>query len=201
MQSLIYYIYLFVEKKTDKVIYVGSTRHIGGRINDHRRGQRDKTREQPIHEYLNKNNLTLIKDVAITIVDMTDTRESALKLESKYFEKYKSTIVNIWKAEKMSGEYSPIRQPLKKKGTDIYYESQRDAGRKLGVSRYQIQKMIERGELVKIKFANSYINRETGETFINLEHLKRRYNIDSKTLIRLSKSGKIVLNGMVIEKV
>lgn len=201
MQKLIYYIYTFSIKESGKVIYVGSTRQIGARINEHRRSQREKEREQPIHEYLNKNNLKLIKDVSINIIDMAETKEEALELEKFYFEKYKNDLLNIWKAEDKDNEYSPIRQPLKVKGEDIYFTSQRDAAEKLGVSRYKIKQMTERGELEKVEIRNSYVNEMTNEMFINAYQIKKRYNLDAKTINKLSKEGKIIINGMIIRKV
>ena len=71
----LYYIYVFRVKKDSRVIYVGSSRTIGARVNEHRRGMREKSREQPIHSYLLSNNLKLIEDVEIAIIDMADTKQ------------------------------------------------------------------------------------------------------------------------------
>lgn len=201
MGTLLYYIYLFVVKESNRVIYVGSTRTIGSRINEHRRSIRERDREQPIHKYLKENNLELIKDVAISIVDIADSKEESLKLETKYFNKYKKTISNIWKAEDKSGEYSPVRQPLICTKTNEVYKSQRDASEKLGISRYQVKKKTESGELKPMRIKDNYINLSTGETFVNLNHIKKRYNIDTKRITKLSKNGQLILDGMIIRKV
>lgn len=197
----LYYIYVFRVKKDSRVIYVGSSRTIGARVNEHRRGMREKSREQPIHSYLLSNNLKLIEDVEIAIIDMADTKQEALEKESYYYDKYKKTIANTWRAEERDDEKSPIRQPLKVKGKEIYYFSQRDASDKMGINRYSVRKMIERGELEIIEIKNKYLNESTGETFISGYQLQKRYNLDMKTVNKLSKTGILTLNGMKIKKV
>lgn len=201
MGTLLYYIYLFVVKESNRVIYVGSTRTIGSRINEHRRSMREKEREQPIHKYMKENNLKLIEDVSISIVDTADSKVEALKLETQYFDKYKKTISNIWKAEDKSGEYSPVRQPLICTKTNEIYKSQREAAEKLGISRYQVKKKTDLGELKPINIKDNYINLSTGETFVSAYHVKMRYNIDSKRVNELSRNGQLILNGMIIRKV
>ena len=61
--------------------------------------------------------------------------------------------------------------------------------------------MTERGELEKVEIRNSYVNEMTNEMFINAYQIKKRYNLDAKTINKLSKEGKIIINGMIIRKV
>ena len=138
-----YYIYLFKIKKTGRVIYVGSTWRIGNRINMHRRSMREPDRAQPIHKYLHANNLELIRDVEIDIVDTVLGKENAMKLESKYYNKYKLSAINVWDADDRSGENSPMNQALRTKDGKRYFKSEREAARKLGVNRYKVIKMVK----------------------------------------------------------
>lgn len=197
----LYYIYIFRVKKDGRIIYVGSSRTIGARINEHRRGMREKQREQPIHTYLLLNNLKLIEDIEISIIDTAETKREALEKESYYYDQYRKTIANIWRAEERDGKKSPVRQPLKIKGKEVFFESQRDAAEKLGVSRYLIKKMLEKGELELVELKFKYLNESTGEKFISGYQLQKRYNLDMKTVNNLSKVGTLILNGMKIKKV
>ena len=197
----LYYIYIFRVKKDGRVIYVGSSRTIGARINEHRRGMREKRREQPIHTYLLLNNIKLIKDVEISIIDTARTKKESLEKESYYYDLYQKTIANIWRAEEREGKKSPVRQPLKLKGREVFFESQREAADKLGISRYSVRKMLEKGELELVNLKYKYLNESTGEKFISGYQLQKRYNLDTKTVNNLSKSGTLILNGMKIKKV
>ena len=196
-----YYVYVFRIKETQKVIYVGSTRMVGERLNGHRRAFREEKRRQPIHRYMIANNLELLTDVEMAIIDYAENKDEALKKESYYYKKYEVTNVNVWDAEKRSGNNSPVRKPLKTPDEKLFFESQRKAAEYFGVSRYTINQMVKRGELIEIEVNNKYVNEATGEKFISGYQLQKKYNLDSKTINRLSKEGKIIVNGMTIRKV
>lgn len=198
---MIYYIYIFRIKSIGKVIYVGSTRTIGERLNEHRRSFREEKRRQPIHRYMIENNLNLLTDVEMAIVDFAESKKEALEKESFYFNEYKVTNVNVWDAEKRSGMNSPVRKPLKTPDESLFFESQRRAAEYFGVSRYKVNQMVKRGELIEIDVEGKYINENTGERFISGYQLQKAYNIDSKTINELSKEGKIIINGMTIREV
>lgn len=198
---MIYYIYVFRIKRNSEVIYVGSTSTIGERLNEHRRSFREERRRQPIHRYMIENDLKLLTDVEMAVIDFAETKKEALVKESVYFNKYKITNVNIWDAEKRSGANSPVRKPLKTLDDKLFFESQRKAAEHFKVSRYAINQMIKRGELIEIDVNNKYVNESTGEKFISGYQLQKKYNIDSKTVDKLSKEEKIIINGMLIRKV
>lgn len=196
-----YYIYLFKIKKTGRVIYVGSTWRIGNRINMHRRSMREPDRAQPIHKYLHANNLELIRDVEIDIVDTVLGKENAMKLESKYYNKYKLSAVNVWDADDRSGENSPMNQALRTKDGKRYFKSEREAARKLGVNRYKVIKMVKSGELVRVETKNKYKNMTTGETYTYAKQLLHQFDCGMEDIDELNSKGVIVLNGMAIRKV
>jgi predicted GIY-YIG superfamily endonuclease len=196
-----YYVYVFRIKETGKIIYVGSTRTIGERLNGHRRSTREIKREQPIHKYLKENNLHLLKDVEFSVIDYAENKQQALDLESYYFEKYRQTLVNIWKGENREKSNSPVRKPLKVVDKELYFDSQREAAEYYGVSRYQINKMTKAGLLIEVEINNSFINESTGEYFISAYQVAKRYDIDSKRTNILSREGKLIIHGMTIRKV
>lgn len=196
-----YYIYLFKIKKTGRVIYVGSTWRIGNRINMHRRSMREPDRAQPIHKYLHANNLELIRDVEIGIVDTVLGKENAMKLESKYYNKYKLSAINVWDADDRSGENSPMNQALKTKDGKRYFKSEREAARKLGVNRYKVIKMVKSGELVRVETKHKYKNMTTGETYTYAKQLLHQFDCGMEDIDELNSKGVIVLNGMTIRKV
>lgn len=196
-----YYIYLFKIKKTGRVIYVGSTWRIGNRINMHRRSMREPDRAQPIHKYLHANNLELIRDVEIDIVDTVLGKENAMKLESKYYNKYKLSAINVWDADDRSGENSPMNQALRTKDGKRYFKSEREAARKLGVNRYKVIKMVKSGELVRVETKHKYKNMTTGETYTYAKQLLHQFDCGMEGIDELNSKGVIVLNGMTIRKV
>lgn len=196
-----YYIYLFRVKKSGMVVYVGSTRTIGARLNEHRRGMREVERSQPIHKYLAENNLELLKDVEFSVIDCAADKREALELEARYFNIHKSTLANVWKAEKREATNSPVRKPLKVVGEEIYFNSQREAAEYYGVSRQRVNKMVKSGELEEIDISDAYVNESTGERFISAYQVAKRYGIDSKRTSILSKEGRLIIHGMTISKV
>ena len=196
-----YYIYLFKIKKTGRVIYVGSTWRIGNRINMHRRSMREPDRAQPIHKYLHANNLELIRDVEIDSVDTVLGKENAMKLESKYYNKYKLSAINVWDADDRSGENSPMNQALRTKDGKRYFKSEREAARKLGVNRYKVIKMVKSGELVRVETKHKYKNMTTGETYTYAKQLLHQFDCGMEDIDELNSKGVIVLNGMTIRKV
>lgn len=184
-----YYIYLFKIKKTGRVIYVGSTWRIGNRINMHRRSMREPDRAQPIHKYLHANNLELIRDVEIDIVDTVLGKENAMKLESKYYNKYKLSAINVWDAYDRSGENSPMNQALRTKDGKRYFKSEREAARKLGVNRYKVIKMVKSGELVRVETKHKYKNMTTGEAYTYAKQLLHQFDCGMEDIDELNSKG------------
>ena len=61
--------------------------------------------------------------------------------------------------------------------------------------------MIKNKELEIIDVKYIYENQSTGEKFISGYQLQKKYNLDMKTITKLSKNGEIIINGMKIKKV
>lgn len=112
--SKVYYIYLFREKESQKVIYVGSSARPMERIKEHIQvSEGRKESNQAIYKYMKSNNLELIKDVEIVWVERVGDKEEALKLEADYFYRYKETVLNDRPSEDRNGEYNPKRRKVK----------------------------------------------------------------------------------------
>ena len=110
----VYYVYLFREKKSEKVIYVGSSARPMERIKEHiQASEGRKKTNQPIYKYIADNNLKLIDDIEIVWVERVDNKEMALKLEADYFYKYKETVLNDRAAEDRTGSGNPKRRKVK----------------------------------------------------------------------------------------
>ena len=109
-----YLVYLFKEKRTDKVIYVGSSARPAERMKEHIQvinGNRES--DLPIYTYIRENRLRLYKDIEVIWVDSAENKEEMHKLEEQYYYKYIDTIKNERPAEIRKGVYNPRRRKVK----------------------------------------------------------------------------------------
>ncbi len=155
-----YFIYLFREKETNTVIYVGSTRQITERLNEHRRAFRDKSHELPIHRYMRNNNLKLFEDVEVSIVAYLEnvSKEEALKVEALYFYKYKDTLKNTRPAEVRTDEYSPRSKAVKCINDNKCFVSIRRASEYYGLNRNTIMSHLNKGTVLKNGLVFRYLD-------------------------------------------
>ena len=155
-----YYIYLFRVKKTQQVIYVGSTKQIGARLNEHRRGFKDPKHEMPIHTYMKENNLKLFDDVEVVIVEYWSktTKEHALEVEAEYYYKYKDTVKNTRPAEQRSGIFSSRNKPIKCLNDNKIYASIREASRTYDLDRITIANHLNKGTKLKSGLIFMYLD-------------------------------------------
>lgn len=160
MEAKQYFIYLFREKQTGKVIYVGSTRAIGKRLNEHRRALREPKHMLPIHVYMKEQNLKLFDDVEVCIVEFLQdvSREKALEVESEYFFKYRDTLKNVRPAEIRSGEYSVRNKAVRCLNDGKEFFSIRQAADYYGLNRVTIMNHLNHGSKTKTGLVFEYIN-------------------------------------------
>ena len=160
MEKANYLIYLFRVKESGTVIYVGSTRQIGQRLNEHRRAFREKKHELPIHAYMKANNLELFKDVEVCIVDYLEnvSKEKAYELEAEYYYKYRDTVKNTRPAEKRSGEFSPQSKPVKCLNDGKCFVSIREASEYYGLNRVTIMAHLNKGSVLKCGLVFQYMH-------------------------------------------
>ena len=65
-----YTIYLFKEKNTGNIIYVGSSSRPAARMKEHLLSLNGKKKKTNIHKYMLENNLRLFKDVEVIWADI-----------------------------------------------------------------------------------------------------------------------------------
>lgn len=108
-----YLIYLFVEKQSQKVIYVGSTARPSARIKEHMLSLKNKKPKNKIHQYMINNNLKLYKDVEVHWIDCTENILDGRLLEEQYFYKYQDTLLNERPGEDRTNQYNPRHRLVK----------------------------------------------------------------------------------------
>ena len=108
-----YMIYLFKEKLTGDIIYVGSSSRPAARLKEHNYQLQGLKKTNNIHSYMNKNNLKLYKDVEVIWVDCADSKDEMWKLEEYYYFQHISTIKNERPAEDRKGAYNPRKRKIK----------------------------------------------------------------------------------------
>lgn len=154
-----YSIYKFVEKSTDKVIYVGSTARFSARMKEHGLAIIGSKPQSKIHKYLAENNLQLYKDIEVIICDSATTKELAHELESNLFYLYQETLLNDRPAEIKFGEFNPKRRQIH------CLESGRTFKTVLAASRYY---NIPRTTIYKYLDIKPYIKNGKHLTFVSV---------------------------------
>lgn len=141
------FIYTFVERASGKVFYVGQTRHVGRRMNEHRRDLK-RCQHTPLYVYMRDNNLELFRNVDVCLVGYAKTRAEAAQMEADLIERYRETVVNVVKFD--SRKYSTDPRYLKVRCVDTgeTWHAVAAACEHFGLTRYKLTKAIERGQPV-----------------------------------------------------
>lgn len=109
-----YIVYLFKEKRTDKIIYVGSSARPAARMKEHKQALLGLKKRSKIHRYMLQNNLEFYRDIEVIWVDYGNTREEMIKLEEKYYYKYVDNgLLNERPGENRYGWYNPKRKAIR----------------------------------------------------------------------------------------
>lgn len=108
-----YLVYLFKEKESGKIIYVGSSSRPSARMKEHHHQLNGMKKPSNIHKYMNEKGYKFYKDVEVIWVDSAENREEMLKKEEEYFYKFIDSVKNERPAENMSGKYNPRRRKVK----------------------------------------------------------------------------------------
>lgn len=139
-----YAVYLFQEKKTGNIIYVGSTSRWSARMKEHQRALRDGKGSGAIHKYMNANNLRLVDDVRILWEATADNAEDMLKLEEKYYYKYlpQGHLLNERPANDMRGGNNPKRRKTKCLNDGKLFETISEAARFYGIPRTSVDAVV-----------------------------------------------------------
>ena len=159
----IYYVYFFREKRTGKVIYVGSSSRPMERIKEHMQCYEGrKKNNQEIYKYLKHNNLELLKDVEIVFAERVKEKHKALELESEYFFKYKETLLNQRPAEERNGSFNPKRRRVQCINDGMFFETITECA-----------KYYKKGRTTMTKILSSKTNKQY--TYVNGEKFYFKY--------------------------
>lgn len=150
-----YTVYLFREKATGKIIYVGSSSRPSARMKEHLLVLRGaKQNNQKIYSYMRDKGLQLYKDVEIIWVDCADTMEEMHDLEAQYYYKYQDTVMNDRPAEIRDGKYNPKRRKVRCLNTGEIFNTVIECARYYNKGRTTLNRVLSK----EVKF--TYINGE-----------------------------------------
>lgn len=144
------FIYVFKEIKTGKIIYVGQTRYLGRRLNEHRDSLKDTTLHTSIYVYMREHQLEFFRDVEIDIVGYTQDIDEASKLESEFIKKYQDTVQNVVSYDTRKYNTDPRLRKIRCIETGDEYWAMKPVMEKYNISRYLLDKAIKN----KTKIAN-----------------------------------------------
>ena len=143
MEGVMYIVYLFKEKSTDKVIYVGSSARPAERMKEHNlviKGS--KHSNQRIYDYIRDHGLKLYKDIEVVWVDCADSREEMYDLEATYYFKYKDTVMNDRPAEIRFGKYNPRTRKVRCLNDGRVFSTVTECARAYGKKRTTISNVV-----------------------------------------------------------
>jgi len=132
-----YLVYLFKEKKSGNIIYVGSSSRPSARMKEHCAALRGDKPQQKIHQYMNKNNLEFYKDVDVIWCDVANDKNDMLKLEETYYFKYLDLgfLLNDRPGEDRSGNNNPKRRGVINKSDGKLFKTISEASKIYGIPR------------------------------------------------------------------
>ena len=136
-------IYLFKEKSTNEIIYVGSSSRPSARMKEHIQTLKgDKQSNQKIYKYMNSKNLKFYIDVEVIWVDCADTVSEMRKKEEEYYFKYIDTVKNDRPGEYLLGKYSPKRRSVKCINDGMIFDTVTECAKYYGKVRTTIQNVL-----------------------------------------------------------
>lgn len=136
------FLYLFKEIKSGKVIYVGQTRYLGRRFNEHLSSLKDLKNHAAIYEYMRNNNLEFFRDVEISVIARCFDRTEIEALETEYINKYSDTIQNTVKIDTRKYNTDPRFKKVRNITTGEVFWAVQPVMEKYNVSRYLLEKAI-----------------------------------------------------------
>lgn len=138
-----YYVYLLVETETNAVIYVGQTRYLGRRINEHISSTLDSKNHAPLYIYLRGRRLALFEGVDVKVIARVFSRQESEIKESELIEKYKDTCLNKVKLDTRRYNTDPRHKKVKCVTDGREWWAVAPAEQDTGISRYKIEKSIK----------------------------------------------------------
>lgn len=139
-----YLVYLFQEKSTGNVIYVGSTSRMQARLKEHKRALTTGKGASRIHRYMNSKNLKLVNDVRIIWEYSTDNMEDMLKHEESEYYKWlpAGNLMNERPGEDRNGSNNPKARAVRCLNDGRVFKTISSAARYYGITRHGIDDVI-----------------------------------------------------------
>lgn len=152
--DIMYVVYLFKEKKTGDVIYVGSSARPAERMKEHAQSLKGMKPRTQIHEYMIANHLELYRDVEVVWVDYGKDKDEMIQLEEMYYYKYESTLLNDRPGDNIHGWYNPKRKAVRCLNDGKVFKTVTECSRYYGKSRQAIHNALS----TKPEYPYTWIN-------------------------------------------
>lgn len=137
-----YYVYT-IKDLFGNVRYVGYTRYLGRRINEHINALANRQFSQGIYAYMFEHNLQFFEDMVFEIVARVYSREDAQKIEANLILIHSATAQNIQKYDTRKHNTDTRLKPVKCVTTGETFWAIKPCCEKFNISRYLLVKAIE----------------------------------------------------------
>ena len=137
-----YVVYLFREKKSGNVIYVGSSARPAERMKEHLQSLNGIKPKMKIHNYMLNNGLKLYRDVEVVWVDCANNKAEMALLEEQYYYQYQATLLNDRPGENRYGWYNPKRRAIRCVNDGKVFNTISECGIYYGKARTTIQRTL-----------------------------------------------------------
>lgn len=200
MQKHGIYIYLFREKKSRKVIYVGRTRIPMRRFKEHEQALATST--SPLYQYMRDNNLLFYRDIELVLVEFVDSGEAdANEREQYYTLLYHDSVLNVHLGDDRSGQWSSRNRAVQCVTDGKIYRSVAEATAHYGIT--TLYDHLLRGARLKSGLVFKYVDDETvldavwaiqcvddGCKYSSIKHCAEHYNISASILYSKGRDGR-----------
>lgn len=157
MGNNVFFIYEIREIKSGDVLYVGVTRMLGRRFNEHVNAL-TKLKGAGIYDYMHKNELEFYKDVEFVVVDRVFNRDIANKIEARLIKQYADTVQNNIKVDRRVYNYDCVTWVgVKCIEDNICFPNVNKAVKHYGISRYKITKSADENKATEINKTFQYL--------------------------------------------
>jgi predicted GIY-YIG superfamily endonuclease len=159
-------VYLFKEKKTETVIYVGSSARPAERMKEHIASIKGNKPRNKIQRYMHSNGLELFKDVEVIWIDCAESRDEMISKEQEYYYKHVNTIMNERPGDNKSGWYNPRRRVIRCVNNGVEYRTVTECAELLNVGRTTLSDVLNNrkphlnvnGEKLLFEYVNKTCN-------------------------------------------
>lgn len=157
MGNSVFFVYEIREIKNGNVLYVGVTRMLGRRFNEHVNALA-KLKGAGIYEYMHKNGLEFYKDVEFVVVDRVFSRDVANEKEAELIKEHASTVQNNIKIDRRVYNYDCVTWVgVRCIEDNIVFPNINRAVKHYGISRFKITKSADENKVTEINKTFQYL--------------------------------------------